>query len=203
MEEEFPIKLRKVEFVTSATKPKQYPLPYLREVAFSGRSNVGKSSLINAMVQRKNLVKVSRTPGRTQLINFFNVNDELSIVDLPGYGYAKVPHDLKRTWGGMLDTYLQKRETLCAVIVLMDLRRGIEPDDFQLIQALPHFSVQPILVFTKADKYKRNAREQRRKELAKEFGFEPESLILTSSSKNIGLSELWQRIIDMTSIQTT
>lgn len=201
--EEFPIKLRKVEFVTSATKPKQYPLPYLREVAFSGRSNVGKSSLINAMVQRKNLVKVSGTPGRTQLINFFNVNDELSVVDLPGYGYAKVPHDLKRTWGSMLDTYLQKRETLCAVVVLMDLRRGIEEDDLQLIQALPYFSVQPILVFTKSDKYKRNAREQRRRELAKEFGFVPEDLVLTSSSKNFGLAELWQRIIDMTSIKTT
>ena len=164
MAEKSPIVLRKVEFVKSATHPRHYPPAEMREIAFAGRSNVGKSSLINGLLQRKNLVKVSNTPGRTQLLNFFQVNDELSIVDLPGYGFAKVPHEVKDKWGKMIENYLKTRETLCAVIVLMDLRRGIQEDDIQLIEALPFFQIQPILVFTKADKYKRNARLQRRRE---------------------------------------
>lgn len=202
MAEKFPIVLRKVEFVKSATHPRHYPPPEMREIAFAGRSNVGKSSLINALMQRKNLVKVSNTPGRTQLLNFFQVNDELSVVDLPGYGFAKVPHEVKDKWGKMIENYLKTRNTLCAVIVLMDLRRGIQEDDIQLIEALPFFQIQPILVFTKADKYKRNARMQRRRELAKEHNFNPDDLILTSSSKGMGLETLWRRIIDLTSIET-
>lgn len=200
--ENLPIKLRKVEFVKSATKPKHYPPPIMREIAFAGRSNVGKSSLLNALLQRKQLVKVSGTPGRTQLINFFNVNDELSLVDLPGYGFAKVPGAIKQTWGAMIEDYLATRETLCGVVVLMDLRRGIEEDDMQLIQALPHFNTQPILVFTKSDKFAPNARKQRLREISQEAGLIPEDLLLTSSSKHFGIRKLWERIIELTSTPT-
>jgi GTP-binding protein len=157
--------------------------------------------LINALVHRNSLVKVSGTPGRTQLINFFKINDELSLVDLPGYGFAKVPLSVKEKWGAMIEGYLASRETLVAVVVIMDLRRGIQEDDLQLIEALPHFGIQPVLVFTKADKYKRNARKQRRKEIAEEFGVEPSELILASSTKKFGLADVWKRILDISATE--
>lgn len=195
---EAPIVLRKVEFVTSATRPSGYPPPELPEIAFAGRSNVGKSSLINALVNRKKLVKVSGTPGRTQLINFFQVNDALSLVDLPGYGFARVPASVKQTWGRMIEGYLGSRESLCAVVVIMDLRRGVQDDDMQLIEALPHYGIQPILVFTKADKFKKNARQQRRREIAREFGVRTDEILLTSSTKRLGLDPLWERMLWLT-----
>ena len=198
--DEFPLKLRKVEFIKSATKPSQYPEPLFKEIAFAGRSNVGKSSLINALLQRRSLVKVSGTPGRTQLINFFQINDELSIVDLPGYGFARVPGSIKAEWGAMIESYLKTRSTLCAAVVIMDIRRGVQDDDMQLIEALPHFGVQPVLVFTKTDKFKGNALRNRRREIADHFGVPESELLFTSSTKKTGLAELWRRLLDITAV---
>jgi GTP-binding protein len=140
------------EFITSAVKPSQYPEARYPEVAFAGRSNVGKSSLINTLVNRKRLVKTSSTPGRTQLINFFSVNGALSLVDLPGYGYAKVPESVRSKWGPMIETYLKGRETLNAVVLILDVRRtpGIEEKNF--IDWLALYHRPAILVVTKADK---------------------------------------------------
>ena len=148
------------EFVTSAVKPSQYPEALHPEAAFAGRSNVGKSSLINTLVNRKRLVKTSSTPGRTQLINFFLVNDGLSLVDLPGYGYAKVPASVKRKWGPMIETYLKGRESLKAVILILDIRRtpGIEEQNF--IDWLELYHRMPILVLTKADKLSKSAQKK-------------------------------------------
>lgn len=197
------VKLRKVEFVKSATRPSQFPFESMPEVAFAGRSNVGKSSLINALTQRKNLVKVSSTPGRTQLINFFNVNDALSLVDLPGYGFAKVPKTVKVQWGKMIEGYLGGRQSLAATIVIMDLRRGVEEDDRQLIEVLPHFGVQPILVFTKADKLKPNAQTTQLHKIAAQLKTSPNELLLASSLKRTGLEELWTRIQNLTGVTLT
>ena len=130
--------IKSAEFVTSATKPSQYPKRALPEIAFAGRSNVGKSSLINTLVNRKHLVKTSSTPGRTQLINFFDINGRMGIVDLPGYGYAKVPVSVRKKWGPMIETYLSERETLRGVVVIMDIRRIPRQEELNLLAWLNH-----------------------------------------------------------------
>lgn len=199
--EDLGVTLRKVEFLKSATKRHHFPEGDVPEVVFAGRSNVGKSSLINALVGRKSLVKVSGTPGRTQLINFFNINDALYLVDLPGYGFAQVPHSVKEDWGRMIEGYLGDRKQLRTMVMIMDLRRGVEEDDQQLLESLPHYGIQPILVFTKADKYGRNAMFQRRREIAESLSWPAEELLLVSSLKRTGLKELWKRICDLAGVE--
>jgi len=151
------------EFVAGATKVDQLPAPALAEVAFAGKSNVGKSSLMNALMQRKNLVRTSNTPGRTREINLFSARTldglEINLVDLPGYGYAKVSKTDKRAWGPMLEGYLSSRPTLRAVVILVDIRRGVQEDDRALVEFLraartaqENKKVQPIVVATKMDK---------------------------------------------------
>ncbi len=117
--------------MTSATRSAQYPPVNFPEIAFAGKSNVGKSSLINVLVNRKRLVKTSTTPGRTQLINFFDINASMTFVDLPGYGYAKVPASIQKSWKPMIETYLSERPTLKAVVMIMDIRRI--PDEKDLL----------------------------------------------------------------------
>ena len=188
------LQVHTAEFVTSAVHPEDYPAPDRPEIAFGGRSNVGKSSLINTLLHRKKLVRTSKQPGRTQTVNFFNVNDDMYFVDLPGYGYADVPDDVKDSWGPMIEGYLGSRPNLKAMVVVMDLRRGVEEDDFELIMAAPHFQIQPILVFTKADKFGKNERLQRRRELAKDIETDPGQLILFSSTQDMGRKKLWKRL---------
>ncbi len=182
------------EFVTSAVKPSQYPEALYPEAAFSGRSNVGKSSLINTLVNRKRLVKTSATPGRTQLINFFVVNKGLSLVDLPGYGYAKVPASVKRNWGPMIETYLKWRETLKAVVLILDIRRtpGIEEQNF--IDWLMFYRRKPILVLTKADKVSRTVQIKQRKAIGAALGMDVSALILFSAKTRLGKPEVWSAI---------
>jgi GTP-binding protein len=194
------MKVKKAEFIKSATAPEHFPPPDRPEVAFAGRSNVGKSSLINTMINRKNLVRVSGTPGRTQLVNFFDINGDLYLVDLPGYGYAKVPEDIKNAWGPMIETYLSSRPNLSAMVCIMDLRRGVQESDLQLIEAAPHFGVQPILVFTKADKLNTQKRKQRQIEIANEFGVHKDDIILFSSLKRFGMEQVWRRIEELTGL---
>jgi GTP-binding protein len=186
--------VNKAEFVTSAVKTSQYPPALLPEVAFAGRSNVGKSSLINSLVNRKRLVKTSATPGRTQLINFFSVNDRLSLVDLPGYGYAKVPAAVKRHWGPMIEAYLKGRESLKAVVLIIDLRRipGIEEQNF--IDWLVLYRRAPILVLTKADKLSASARNKQRRSIAAALDMDEANLILFSAKTRLGRESVWSAI---------
>ncbi|WP_372682714.1 ribosome biogenesis GTP-binding protein YihA/YsxC [Desulfosarcina sp.] len=186
--------VKSADFVTSAVKPSQYPEARYPEAAFAGRSNVGKSSLINTLVNRKRLVKTSSTPGRTQLINFFTVNDRVSLVDLPGYGYARVPASVKRNWGPMIETYLKGRETLRAVVLIMDVRRtpGIEEQNF--IDWLVHYHRTPIFVLTKADKLSKSAQKKQRQAIGAAIDVDEAALILFSAKTRLGKPEVWSAI---------
>lgn len=197
------MKILKAEFIKSGTKPIHWPEHEWPEVAVAGRSNVGKSSLINSLTQRKKLVKISGKPGHTQTINFFNVNDALCLVDLPGYGFAKVAKTERAAWAAMINGYLSTRPPLKALICIMDIRRGMEEDDRMLIEACATLRIQPILVFTKADKFSRNQRFQRRQEIATEIGESPESLLLYSAKDDLGRDELWERIRFLTGMPDT
>src|SRR5665647_3160970 len=135
--------IRSTTFIKSAVKPDAFPAATLPEVAFCGRSNVGKSSLINILVNRKSLVRTSSTPGRTQLINFFMVNDTLSLVDLPGFGYAEVPLAVKKAWGPMMRTYFEERQSLCAIILLFDIRRIPREEELMLIDWARQYDILP------------------------------------------------------------
>ncbi len=196
------MKVNSATFVKSARYPRDFPVSALPEIAFAGRSNVGKSSLINALCARKNLVKTSGKPGHTRLINFFRINDALSFVDLPGYGYAKVSKSERYGWGEMIEAYLAERQGLYGVVCIVDIRRGFEEDDMMLIEAAPHFDYQPIIVLTKADKLTRNQRYNARHKFAKELGANVEDLVLFSSTEEIGRDELWDRICQLTGLQT-
>lgn len=181
-------------FIKSATRPAHYPEGDLPEIAFAGRSNVGKSSLINVLVNRKKLVRTSSTPGRTQLINFFDVNEAFTLVDLPGYGFAKVPLDVKRQWGPMMETYLSSRANLRGVVLILDIRRIPKDEDLQMLSWLRTFSVPPLLVVTKCDKVSKNERERQLAIIAKELGVGKGELIPFSALSREGLDKIWLRI---------
>ena len=188
--------IKSAEFVTSAVKTAQYPAPNLPEIAFAGRSNVGKSSLINSLLGRKNLVKTSSRPGRTQTINFFLINDSFYFVDLPGYGYAKVPMSVRKNWGPMVEEYIKTRRALCAVVVILDIRRKPNQADHDLLAWLTHHNIGQIVVLTKADKLKRNKQAQQRTMIAEDLSKDFSSFILFSATSGLGRQGLWKTITE-------
>jgi GTP-binding protein len=192
--------IKSAEFVTSATRPSQYPPALLPEIAFAGRSNVGKSSLINTLVNRRRLVKTSSTPGRTQLINFFIINRQMGFVDLPGYGYAKVPVSVRKKWGPMIETYLSGRKTLKAVVFIMDIRRIPRQEELNLLGWLAHYSIAGILVLTKTDKLSKNKQTNQQHLIARAIERETEDFILFSAKTRRGRDALWQAIISVAGI---
>lgn len=148
--------IKKSDFVTSAVKPNQYPIDNRPEIAFVGRSNVGKSSIINSITNRRHLAKVSGTPGKTRLINFFIINDSFYLVDLPGYGYAKVSKTEKESWGKIIEDYLIRRETLKRVVLLVDCRHKPTGDDILMHEWIKHYGYDVMVVATKSDKLTKN-----------------------------------------------
>jgi GTP-binding protein len=166
----------------------------LPEIAFAGRSNVGKSSLINVLVNRKRLVKTSSTPGRTQLVNFFDINDSINFVDLPGYGYAKVPASVRKKWGPMIETYLSGRNTLKGVVVILDIRRTPREEEQNLIDWLGHYSIASILVLTKTDKLSKTKLAKQLAVVARTLALDAGDFILFSAKSRKGREDVWRAI---------
>ena len=183
------------EFIKSAVKPKDYPPPDLPEVAFVGRSNVGKSSLINVLANRKALVRTSSTPGRTQLINFFDINGCLTLVDLPGYGYAKAPPALRKQWGPMIDTYLSRRDSLKAVVLILDIRRIPSDGDLQMLGWLSDYNIPAILVLTKCDKLSKTERAKQTNLIAAAIGRDKGDFFHFSALSRDGRDQIWQEVV--------
>lgn len=186
--------IKSAEFVKSAVKPSQYPPAILPEIAFAGRSNVGKSSLINTLVNRKHLVKTSRTPGRTQLINFFNINGVFSFVDLPGYGYAKVPLAVKKKWGPMIETYLSARKTLQGLVFIMDIRRTPAQEELNFVEWLDQCGLPGILILTKMDKLSKTKQAKQQHSIAETLDVTKDDLILFSAKSRQGKDSVWKAI---------
>lgn len=186
--------IKSAEFIKSAAKASHYPPARLPEIVFSGRSNVGKSSLINTLVNRKRLAKTSSTPGRTQLINFFEINAELVFVDIPGFGYAKVPEAVRRSWAPMIETYLATRRTLKGLILIIDSRRTPGPEESVLVDWVNRHHITTVLVLTKIDKLTRSRQLVCARSTAAALSVPQRDIILFSAKTRQGREELWHRI---------
>ena len=176
--------IKSSEFVISAVKRAQYPKDERAEIAFVGRSNVGKSSIINAITNRKKLARVSQTPGKTRLINFFIINDDFYLVDLPGYGYAKVSKQEKESWGKTIETYLCDREELKRVVLLVDSRHKPTADDIMMHEWIKHYGYDIIVVATKSDKLSNNELAKSRKIIRETLKLNKEDKLYFFSSVN-------------------
>ena len=191
------INTHNAEILLSAANKSHYPQDQIPEVALAGRSNVGKSSFINTMLNRKNLAKTSGKPGKTQLLNFFNIDDKLRFVDVPGYGYAKVSKTERAKWGKMIEEYLTSRENLRAVVSLVDLRHDPSADDLQMYEFLKYYEIPVILVATKADKIPRGKWNKHESAIKKKLKFDSsDEFIIFSSVDKTGLDAAWDAILE-------
>lgn len=186
------MKIKQSEFVISAVSQEQYPDDLLPEIAMAGRSNVGKSSLINMLINRKNLARTSSTPGKTQTINFYDIDNLFRLVDLPGYGYAKVSKESKKKWGKIIETYLRERTTLLEVIQLVDIRHKPTQEDIDMYKWIKSFGFNGIVVATKHDKVKKSQLQKHINIIRKELGMGLDDvLVTTSTSTRKGKYEIW------------
>ena len=191
------INTHNAEIVLSAVSKAQYPQDDMPEIALAGRSNVGKSSFINTLLGRKNLARTSSKPGKTQQLNFYNIDDKLRFVDVPGYGYAKVSKTERAKWGKMIEEYLTSRENLRAVVSLVDLRHDPSADDVQMYEFLKYYEIPVIVVATKADKIPRGKWNKHESAIKKKLQFEAsDHFIIFSSETRQGYDQAWDAIVE-------
>ena len=176
------MKIIRSELEAVAVRPNQYPPEQLPEIAFAGRSNVGKSSLLNLLTGRRKLAHVSGSPGKTRTINFYRINDAVRIVDLPGYGYARVAKSVSEGWGPMMEQYMQQRESLLSVIQLVDIRHEPSAQDRQMHEYLCHYRLDGIVVATKADKISRNQMQKNISVIRRSLKLSPEDIVIPVSA---------------------
>ncbi|MBP2619866.1 ribosome biogenesis GTP-binding protein YihA/YsxC [Streptococcus panodentis] len=190
------INTHNADILLSAANQSHYPQDDIPEIALAGRSNVGKSSFINTLLNRKNLARTSGKPGKTQLLNFFNIDDKLRFVDVPGYGYAKVSKTERAKWGRMIEEYLTSRDNLRAVVSLVDLRHDPSADDVQMYEFLKYYDIPVILVATKADKIPRGKWNKHEAAIKKKLDFDKnDDFVLFSSVSKDGLDAAWDAIL--------
>ena len=190
------INTHNAEILLSAANKSHYPQDNIPEIALAGRSNVGKSSFINTLLNRKNLARTSGKPGKTQLLNFFNIDDKLRFVDVPGYGYAKVSKTERAKWGKMIEEYLTSRDNLLAVVSLVDLRHDPSADDVQMYEFLKYYEIPVIVVATKADKIPRGKWNKNESAIKKKLDFDKtDDFIIFSSVDKTGLDQAWDAIL--------
>lgn len=187
-------RVREVEFVGAIGEPGQSPPLRLPQIAIAGRSNVGKSSLINRLVGRKALARTSKRPGRTQEINFFRVDDRFLIADLPGYGFAKAPREIRERWGPLIETYLTTTPELLGVILLIDARRGVTPDDEEMVGYLAETRIPVLFALTKTDKLNRSGVQAALEALRDALAVDDEQTLATSAKTGAGLDTLWKSV---------
>ena len=190
--------IRNVEFIGGmAEKHGWRPDSILPEVAFAGRSNVGKSSLLNALVRRKSFARVSRTPGRTREINFFRVNNGFVLVDLPGYGYARISKEQKAAWKPLMESYLRRTSQLRGIVLLLDIRREPSDDDRDMLDFLAEMEIPTLIALTKTDKLSKSAARERAANIARDLALESEQVIPFSAHSGEGRAELLEAITDL------
>ncbi len=193
------MKITEAEIVISAVRLDQYPEPVLPEFALAGRSNVGKSSFINRMINRKALARTSSKPGKTQTLNFYRLNNQYMFVDVPGYGYASVSKKEREQWGKMIEAYFTSRDGLRAVLLVVDVRHDPSKDDVLMYEFLKHFELPCIVIATKADKIPKSKWQKHLKAVKETLGLDPEDQIfLFSAEKGTGKDEIWRALLKYT-----
>jgi len=191
------MKIKEIRMDMSAVRKEQYPDDDLPQIAFVGRSNVGKSSSINTLLNRKRIARVSQTPGKTRTINFYKINSEFYFVDLPGYGYAKLSKELKSSWGKVMEEYFINSKNLVHVFMLVDIRHEPKVDDVLMLEFIRHYGIPVSIIATKSDKVTRNDAANSKRAITKKLNLAGEKILPISALKKTGVDEIWSHIVEL------